>query len=455
MQKTKKSRVVLSGVSVLVVLSLLAGMTMAWFTDTEKVSGNFAAGVLDISVKPGETGVQDLTFENLRPMQFENFEKELAGNGSGKWTNDVTQGNTTGLHASDYNPIPAYFKPVVIKNEGTLPTKVQISLNMVNVDDSEPVLTEDGITITQGKTENCKNGLQDVLKVFVYKNKNNLNSGTWNQVEDVNLNTEYDADIAGTADESQDTYMTVMIPAGESVRYMVAGYLPETVGNMYQGKHFHAELVLNAYQMDVTDVGDPDDEEIASVGRDDLEKLYNSLKDLAQVGEGNFLPEAWEKFEDAFDKAGTILNDEDATEDEILDALYGLMDNALNLANSAASPTDILDAVIAKAEAVNRDIEAGLYQEAGVEEFKQALAEAKALDKYATQAQIQAAALKLNEAMANLRLKSVSNAIMAPSASGNDVTDVEIALFLTQYVAERDQLDTMEAIEVFYSFLSE
>ena len=131
------------------------------------------------------------------------------------------------------------------------------------------------------------------------------------------------------------------------------------------------------------------------------------------------------------------------------------MDNALNLTNSAASPTDILDAVIAKAEAVNRDIEAGLYQETGVEAFKQALAEAKALDKYAPQKQIQAAALKLNEAMANLRLKSVSNAIMAPSATNNDAVDVEIALFLTQYVAERDQLDTMEAIEVFYSFLGE
>ena len=111
--------------------------------------------------------------------------------------------------------------------------------------------------------------------------------------------------------------------------------------------------------------------------------------------------------------------------------------------------------MIAKAEAVNRDIEAGLYQETGVEAFKQALAEAKALDKYATQKQIQAAALKLNEAMANLRLKSVSNAIMAPSATNNDAVDVEIALFLTQYVAERDQLDTMEAIEVFYSFLGE
>ena len=455
MQKTKKSRVVLSGVSVLVVLSLLAGMTMAWFTDTEKVSGDFAAGVLDISVKPGETGVQDLTFENLRPMQFENFEKELAGNGSGKWTNDATQWNTTGLHESDYNPIPAYFKPVVIKNEGTLPTKVQISLKMVDGNDQEPVLTEDGVTITQGKTENCKNGLQDVLKVFVYLNKNGINSGKWNQVKDINLNTEYDADIAGTADESQDTYMTVMIPAGESVRYMVAGYLPETVGNLYQGKHFHAKLVLNAYQMDVTDVSDPDDAEIDSLDRDDLQKLYDKMEPLEQAGGENFLPDAWEKFEDAFNKAESVLKDEDATEDEILDAFYGLMDNALNLANSVASPTDILDAVIAKAEAVNRDIEAGLYQETGVEAFKQALAEAKALDKYATQKQIQAAALKLNEAMANLRLKSVSNAIMAPSATDNDAVDVEIALFLTQYVVERDHLDTMETLEVFYSFLGE
>ena len=111
--------------------------------------------------------------------------------------------------------------------------------------------------------------------------------------------------------------------------------------------------------------------------------------------------------------------------------------------------------MIAKAEAVNRDIEAGLYQETGVEAFKQALAEAKALDKYAPQAQIQAAALKLNEAMANLRLKSVSNAIMAPSATDNDAVDVEIALFLTQYVVERDHLDTMETLEVFYSFLGE
>ena len=52
--KAKKSRVILSGVSLLLVLCLLAGGTMAWFTDTEKVATNFSAGILDVSVKPGE-----------------------------------------------------------------------------------------------------------------------------------------------------------------------------------------------------------------------------------------------------------------------------------------------------------------------------------------------------------------------------------------------------------------
>ena len=107
--KTKKSRVVLSSVSVLLVLSLLAGMTMAWFTDTEKVNANFTAGVLDISVKPGETDKGDLTFENLRPMLYDNFYKELELNGNEKWVNDVTKDNTTGLDDEDYAPVPAYF----------------------------------------------------------------------------------------------------------------------------------------------------------------------------------------------------------------------------------------------------------------------------------------------------------------------------------------------------------
>ena len=50
----KKRRVLLSGVSILLVLCLLIGWTMAWFTDTEKTDADFTAGVLEITVEPGE-----------------------------------------------------------------------------------------------------------------------------------------------------------------------------------------------------------------------------------------------------------------------------------------------------------------------------------------------------------------------------------------------------------------
>ena len=228
MQKTKKSRMILSAVSVLVVLSLLAGMTMAWFTDTEKVNANFTAGVLDISVKPGETEMASLKFNNLRPLLHENFSKELQDNGKHKWTNNV---KANGMDASAYNPIPAYFKPVVITNEGTLPTKVQLSMVLdTTVNDREPILTTDNITIKQDpeKTQKCESRLKGVMKVLVYKN---LSNGGWEEIGNVNLNTDsLEKNPDGTVKESS-TYMTAMIPAGASARYVIAGYLPETAEN--------------------------------------------------------------------------------------------------------------------------------------------------------------------------------------------------------------------------------
>ena len=149
--KAKKSRVILSGVSLLLVLCLLVGGTMAWFTDTEKVDTNFTAGILDVSVKPGEEGKTALDFKNLRPMLYENFYNELDKN---EWNNDVTQGGTTGLKDSHYEPVPAYFKPVDITNEGTLPTKVKLSLEAGNgCADGEPILTKDNITINPGRQQ--------------------------------------------------------------------------------------------------------------------------------------------------------------------------------------------------------------------------------------------------------------------------------------------------------------
>ena len=278
--KAKKSRVILSGVSLLLVLCLLVGGTMAWFTDTEKVDTNFTAGILDVSVKPGEEGQTALDFENLRPMLYENFYKELDKN---EWNNDVTQGGTTGLKDSHYDPVPAYFKPVEITNEGTLPTKVKLSLEAGNgCADGEPILTKDNITITQdGSKQDCANRLAPVLKVFVYK----LVGEDWTLVEGVNLNTAYDEDAANpdgvasenTAEEANSTYMTAMIPANGTERYVIAGYLPETVGNAYQGQHYHGNLVLNAYQMDDTAAGNPDEGGSSSEDPDDPDRFNDNV----------------------------------------------------------------------------------------------------------------------------------------------------------------------------------
>ena len=450
MQKTKKSRAILSGISVLLVLCLLAGGTMAWFTDTEKVNTNFTAGVLDISVKPGEAASTDLTFENLRPMLFENFEAELAGNGSDKWTNDVTQDNTTGVYPGDYDPVPAYFKPVVITNDGSLPTKVQISLELdETVTDQEPVLTEDGFTITQGEMEACDNGLKDALKVFVYYNRNNLNSGAWTQVEDVNLNTDY----AGEDDEANDTYTTVMIPAGGSVRYVIAGYLPENAGNAYQGQHYHGKLVLNAYQMDTTDGGDPDNIEINEVNKDLLQDLYDKLSILLPL-EGNFLPDTWQDFVNAMNQAKDVLDNADATADEIANAFEKLMDSSVNLVMEQ-SPDENLAYIIEKAESIVPAVDAGQYEEAGIEKFRAALARAKEVqaDPSASYSDIQEATYNLNEAMMNLRLKDNTNGITTFAANTADPMDVQVALFLTQYVAERDNLNAVDTAEAFFGFL--
>ena len=64
---SSKKRITLSIVSIAALLALLVGVTMAWFTDVERVDANFEAGVLDITVGSNET----LDFENLRPMASE------------------------------------------------------------------------------------------------------------------------------------------------------------------------------------------------------------------------------------------------------------------------------------------------------------------------------------------------------------------------------------------------
>lgn len=245
-----KKRIVLSGVAVLTTLALLAGGTMAWFTDTEHVGADFQAGVLDIEVSTSTNGpiTQDMTFTNLRPMELNSFEAELNGTDFvDKSTDEIVNPNTEG-----FNPVPVYFHPVTVTNVGSLPAQVRLSMEDAGpCNETIANLVDNGFGgVKPGDPAqvDCedKYNLKDVLKIYVYEQVN----GAWQRVPDVNLNAE-------SCEGSEKSYYLPFDSAdplgagADTVTYVIAGYLPgETAGNAYQAAHYHGVLQVEALQAD-------------------------------------------------------------------------------------------------------------------------------------------------------------------------------------------------------------
>lgn len=249
-QSKGKKRIILSGVAVLTTLALLAGGTMAWFTDLEDMNADFQAGVLDIEVSTSTDGpiTQDMTFTNLRPMELESFEEELNGTDfAGKAADEIVNPNTDG-----FNPVPVYFHPVTVTNVGSLPAQVRFTMEDAGpCDETIANLVDNGFGgVKPGDPAkvDCedKYNLKDVLKVYVYENVGDA----WQRVPDVNLNAE-------SCEGSEKSYYlpfdsTDPLGAGaDTVTYVIAGYLPgETTGNDYQAAHYHGALQVEALQAD-------------------------------------------------------------------------------------------------------------------------------------------------------------------------------------------------------------
>lgn len=252
--KANKKRIILSALSLVLVFCLLAGGTMAWFTDTEKVAGNFSAGILDIEVNPDPenenfTTTKPMEFKNLRPMLLENFDKELVRYDAETETfadvNNLENNNQDPENYPEDN-LPIYFRPVRVENRGTLPIYIHLGMNATGKEDcTEPVLYGDNkYEIDQGlyKDKTCENTLEDALKIFVYKK----DGDTWTRLENINLNKE-----TATSNEKICYDPTDIIGANEEVTYIIGGYLPSTAGNEYQGQHYHGALEVTAQQADL------------------------------------------------------------------------------------------------------------------------------------------------------------------------------------------------------------
>lgn len=215
--KTRK-KLILSLASIAVVLTMIAGITMAWFTDTEKVNANFNAGVLDISLSDGNNqAIEALNFDNLRPLKdLDALDAELVQSVDEQGNLVLANANTTG-----FDPVPVYFN----QPEGCQIDNI-VANDFGGVKVGDPALIE------------CDNGLKDVVEVYLYE----LDAETGKYVRTQKIDPANGNIVINTA---------IALGAGEEITYVVGAYLPSTVGNTYQGKHYHAQVRVDAAQADV------------------------------------------------------------------------------------------------------------------------------------------------------------------------------------------------------------
>ena len=268
-----KRKLAMSGVAILVVLTLVAGATMAWFIDTEKVNANFKAGILDISVSDDDASDgTELNFENMRPMKKDTAIAEMTDTLNGDRTESTYE------EEGFKNPT-VYVQQFAISNDGTLPVNVKLSFEEVDpaADDKNINIVANGNGgIRQEGEVDCHNELgkwyyedeaeqavaddpsnRDIYNAKYYRGqntklhfvlfKNDAEKG-WQVVnEDISLKTLLKINNANGVE------LDGIIPAGataENNTYALGAYLDETAGNEYQNKEYHVNFIVNAKQVD-------------------------------------------------------------------------------------------------------------------------------------------------------------------------------------------------------------
>lgn len=270
-----KRKLAMSGVAILVVLTLVAGATMAWFTDTEKVNANFKAGILDISVSDDDASDgTELNFVNMRPMEEDTAIAEM--------TDTLNGGRTESTYEEEGFKNPTvYVQQFAISNDGTLPVNLKLSFEEAATESHRiPKLVPNG----NGGIKNL--GTDDPA----WKCENELGKA-YNGYTGNNINLTYDAaNYSGTNDhfhvvlfqkvpvdetwmwkvvaeditldqlQGTDGYVLkdsdgndLLLPAGataENNTYALGAYLDKDAGNEYQGKEYHVNFTVNAKQVD-------------------------------------------------------------------------------------------------------------------------------------------------------------------------------------------------------------
>ena len=178
-------------------------------------------------------------------------------------------GVITNKNQDGFDGIPLYFFQVNVENQGSLPMRVTLAVREqkkgndpdLPYGDTIPNLVDNGsggVTVDEDEPEiACQNDLRDMLHVQLYQTEKTDGGYVLKPVE-VGADSaaaQKEANPDGTValwrdGKASDYQIPEILPAGETTSYIVAAWLPETVGNEGQGKHFHASLYVNAGQVD-------------------------------------------------------------------------------------------------------------------------------------------------------------------------------------------------------------
>ena len=270
-----KRKLAMSGVAILVVLTLVAGATMAWFTDTEKVNANFKAGILDISVSDDDASVgTELNFVNMRPMEEDTAIAEM--------TDTLNGGRTESTYEEEGFKNPTvYVQQFAISNDGTLPVNLKLSFEeaateshripklvpngnggIKNLGTDDPAwkcenelgkayngYTGNNINLTYGAAN--YSGTNDHFHVVLFQKVPVDETWMWKVVaEDITLDQLQGTDGYVLKDSDGND---LLLPAGataENNTYALGAYLDKDADNEYQGKEYHVNFTVNAKQVD-------------------------------------------------------------------------------------------------------------------------------------------------------------------------------------------------------------
>lgn len=248
--KKSKNRFALSILSFLLVLTLLTGATAAWFTEMKTAHVDVTSGILDVKLSEGESGEKiALHFANLLPLSQEQLADTFQMDENGVITNKG-QG--------DFNGASRYFYQIHVKNEGTIPMQVALAVREQGETSALPYghkipnLVDNGaggMMIDPDESEiACRNDLRELLQIQLYRAVKDSGKDV---LRPVLAEGQDDTAASLWKDAAPEDYtLPETLGAGEQESYILAAWLPNTVGNEGQGKHFHASLLVSAGQAD-------------------------------------------------------------------------------------------------------------------------------------------------------------------------------------------------------------